>query len=74
MQGLEMRDLIAQDLLVNCDQGQAFKMRLRHEQSVKRVAMQGRQGACPFGVFDGDRQGRKSVPGNGCDRFPLQFP
>lgn len=37
---LKMRNLIAEDLLVDGDQDQILQLRLRHEQTVKRVAMQ----------------------------------
>jgi len=58
---LQVRNLIAQNLLIHSDKNQPLKVRLRHQQPVKGIAMQWRKPSGPLGVFNGDGKGPESM-------------
>lgn len=56
-----MRNLVTQDLIVDGDKNQPLELRLRHKQTVERIAMQLRKLAGPLSMFDSDGQRLKPV-------------
>ena len=50
-----MWNLVAQYLLVYRDQNESFQLRLRHQEPVERVAMQGWKPSGPLCLRNGDR-------------------